>query len=116
LFFTDEEEAPERYNDCLGRFWLGRTISSREFIGLLAADLMAQSQVLPEHQNKKGGSWCAQTSKTNMAQVAAPVAAPVTATFQTFLSDPVFATYVLCVVILTVKMVRATFRFQISRF
>jgi hypothetical protein len=51
-----------------------------------------------------------------MAQVAAPVAAPVTATFQTFLSDPVFATYVLCVVILTVKMVRATFRFQISRF
>jgi len=54
---------------------------------------------------------------TNMAQVAAPVVvSPVTATFQTFLSDPVFATYALCVVILTVKMVRATFRFQIYRF
>jgi hypothetical protein len=78
---------------------------------------MAQSQVLPEHQTRREKKRAgAHQTKTNMAQVAAPVAAPVTATFQTFLSDPVFATYVVCVVILTVKMVRATFRFQISRF
>ncbi|ELR14907.1 MAPEG domain containing protein [Acanthamoeba castellanii str. Neff] len=44
-----------------------------------------------------------------MAQAAAPVVSPVTATFQTFLSDPVFATYVLCVVILTVKMLVVSF-------
>jgi hypothetical protein len=106
----------EEQNDCLGQFRFDRIISVSDSIGLLVPTGWPNRKFLAA-QIRRASQERELKQSTNMAQVAAPVVvSPVTATFQTFLSDPVFATYALCVVILTVKMVRATFRFQIYRF